>query len=75
MIYIQFNICKPFNLNYMHTFVFSNEALMLIILIIPWVTVIRLANNVVDGVAIEIAQELASFLDLVVEDIYFHEFT
>jgi len=59
----------------MHTFMFPNEALMLIILIIPWVIVIKLANNVVDGVVIEIAQELASFLDLVVEDIYSHEFT
>jgi hypothetical protein len=29
----------------------------------------------VDGVVIEIAQELASFLDLVVEDMYSHEFT
>lgn len=59
----------------MHTFMFPNEALMLIILIIHWVIVIRLANDVVDGVVIEIAQELASFLDLVVEDMYFHEFT
>ncbi len=59
----------------MHTFMFSNEVLMLIILIIPWVIVIRLANDVVDGVVIEIAQELASFLDLVVEDMYSHEFT
>ncbi len=48
---------------------------MLIILIIPWVIVIRLANDVVDGVVIEIAQELTSFLDLVVEDMYSHEFT
>ncbi len=59
----------------MHTFMFPNEALMLIILIIHWVIVIRLANDVVDGVVIEIAQELASFLDLLVEDMYFHEFT
>jgi hypothetical protein len=54
---------------------FPNEALMLIILIVPWVIVIRLANDVVDGVVIELAQELASFLDLVVEDMYSHEFT
>jgi len=54
---------------------FPNEALMLIILIIHWVIVIRLANDVMDGVVIEIAQELASFLDLVVEDMYSHEFT
>ncbi len=74
MIYIQFNICKPSNLNYMQTFMFPNEALMLIILIIPWVIVIRLANDVVDGVVIEIGQELTSFLDLVVEDMYSHEF-
>jgi len=45
----------------MHTFMFPNEALMLIILIIHWVIVIRLANDVVDGVVIEIAQELAFF--------------
>jgi hypothetical protein len=54
---------------------FPTEVLMLIILIIPWVIVIRLANDVVDGVVIEIVQELTSFLDLVVEDMYSHEFT
>ncbi len=59
----------------MHTFMFPTEVLMLIILIIPWVIVIRLANDVVDGVVIEIVQELTSFLDLVVEDMYSHEFT